>query len=373
MSVERKILLNPGPATTTDSVKLAQVVPDICPREKEFGDLMKSVGSDLVKIAKGEGEYAAVLFASSGTGAVESVISSVVSPDKKILIINNGAYGKRMVDIAKAYTIPFLELKYNWSCPVELTDVAEKIESDGNVGYLAFIHHETTTGQLNPMTDLCRIAKAHNCVTIVDAMSSFAGLPIDVKQEQVDFLISSANKCIGGMAGVSFAICRLSELEKVKDYPRRNVYFSLYDQHAYIVKENQMRFTPPVQTMYALRQAISEFFEEGAENRFSRFQKSWEVLYQGLSEIGFKFLISRENQSGILTAIYEPEDKKFNFDQLHDLLFKRGFTIYPGKLDDDKKTFRIANMGAIDYHDIENFLVTLKEVLRKMKIVGLNL
>lgn len=371
--IKRNILLNPGPATTTDTVKLAQLVPDICPREKEFENLMGSIIKDLVKIANGGKSYAAILFAGSGTGGIEAMVSSVIAPGKKFLVLNNGAYGKRMADIARAYKIPVKELQFNWAEPIDLGRVEKELKKDKKIKYLGFIHHETTTGQLNPLRKLDKLGKKYGCLNIIDAVSSFAGIPIDVKKDGVDFMASTSNKSIQGMAGVVFVIAKKSRLEKIKDYPRRNLYFSLYDQYRYSVEKYQMRFTPPVQTIYALRQAIDEFFGEGAQNRFKRYKKSWLTLYQGLKKLGFKFLIPEENQSHILTTVFEPAKSKFDFNRLHDLLYEKGFTIYPGKLDDERKTFRIANMGAINYRDIQKFLVELQRVLGKVKVKGTDL
>lgn len=370
--IKRNILLTPGPATTKDSVKEAQVVSDICPREKEFGQIMEKIKNDLVKIAGGNQDYACVLFGGSGTAVMDAVINSVVAPGKKILIINNGAYGERMVKIAQTYNIGFIELKFRWDSLPDLNLVEENLKNNQDIGYLAFIHHETTTGLLNPLKELTLLAKRYNCVTIVDTISSFAGLPINMIEDEIDFMMSTSNKCIQGMAGISFVICKINELEKIKDYPRRSFYLDLYSQYDYLEKKKQTQFTPPVQTIYALEQAIREFFEEGAENRFKRYEENWQTLYRGLENLGFKFLIPRENQAKLLITVFEPEIANFDFDKLHDLLFEKGFTIYPGKLDDQRKTFRLANLGAIDKNDILNFLKALQQTLQEINIGGNN-
>lgn len=364
--VKRNILLNPGPATTTDSVKRAQVVPDICHREKEFCDLMKSVRDDLTKIAtKSQEEYACVIFAGSGTAAVESTISSVSPPDKKILIVNNGAYGERMVNMALVHGINYIEVK---SREYEIPDVKgiEKIlKEDKGISCVAMVHHETTSGLLNPMKEVGKIAKENNCTYILDAMSSFAGLVFDMKEEGIDFVISSSNKCIQGMPGLSFVIAKKEELEKIKDYPPRTVYLNLYKQYKSLEDKKQMQFTVPIQTTYALRQAIDEFFEEGAEQRQARYFKSWETLVKGMSKLGFKKLLEDENESRILTTFREPEHLNYNFNKMHDLLYERGFTIYPGKIGVDN-TFRLANLGAINHRDIKKFLGAMEEVMGEM-------
>jgi len=158
-----------------------------------------------------------------------------------------------------------------------------------------------------------------------------------------------------------------TELEKIKNYPRRSFYLSLYDQHNYFKENNQMRFTPPVQNIYSLRQAIDEFLEEGAQNRYDRYTKSWQTLRKGVTEIGFKILTKPEEESRALITLINPDHPNFDFDTLHDKLYEKGFTIYPGKIS-KAQTFRLANMGAIDHTDIENFLTELKITLEEMKV-----
>ncbi len=368
INVERKILLNPGPSTTTDTVKEALIVPDICPREKEFGAIMQDIRENLVKIVGGGDNYTSVLFGGSGTAAMEATICSVISPIKKILIINNGAYGTRMIEIAKTYNIPFIELKFDESQKIDSDRIKQVLEWDKHIGYVAVVHHETTTGILNPIEEIGKLAKENNCVFIVDTISSFAGVPFGIKECNIDFMISTSNKCIQGMAGVAFVICKKSELEKIKEYTPKSFYLDLYTQYKYLEETGQTRFTPPVQVIYALKQAIKEFFDEGVGNRYNRYKRNYLVLTKGLSKMGFKFLLKDDvEHSQLLTTVFEPDDSNFSFDVLHDKLYEKGFTIYPGKLS-NKNTFRIAVMGAIDHKDIEKFLSVLRDVLKEMSV-----
>lgn len=367
MKIRRNILLNPGPATTTDSVKRALVVPDICPRESEFGELMMRVGRGLVDIVHGGRAYEAILFAGSGTCAVEACISSVVAPAGRIAIINNGAYGARMVAMAKAHALPHLEIALPWGQRPDPTRVATLLRKDRRTTCLAMVHHETTTGQLNPLQAMGRVARSAGCTFVVDAMSSYAGIPIDVRKAGVDFLISSSNKCIQGMAGLSFVIARKAALEQVGSYPRRSVYLSLYDQYEHMRQTGQMQFTPPVQVVYALRQALREYQKEGGRRRYARYTRNWRVLRQGLMHLGFRFLLPEMEESHILTTVLEPADPHYQFDRMHDLLKTRGFTVYPGKIG-SRTTFRLANMGDLHPADMKRFLTALRSVLRQMKV-----
>lgn len=367
MSPERKILLNPGPATTTDTVKRALVVPDICPREKEFQTLMQGICRDLARVVNAGADYTCVLFAGSGTAVMDAAVNSVVPPGKKIAILNNGAYGARLVDIARAYGIGAVALAAPWDAPCDLAKIAAAVAGDDQIACLAAVHHETTTGLRNPIAELGRIAADNGCRFIVDAISSYAGIPIDMPALGIDFLLSTSNKCIQGMAGLAFVICRTEALEAIGPYPQRSFYLNLYQQYEGFRRTGQMPFTPPVQVMYALRQAVDEYFEEGAQGRYARYTRNWQTLRAGLKRLGFQFLLKPEDESHILTTVLEPADPRFSFNLLHDLLYARGFTIYPGKIG-QRNTFRLANMGAIDTTDIDAFLAACTEVLSKMGV-----
>jgi len=360
--IKRNVLLNPGPATTTNSVKMAQIVPDICPREKEFGDLMEFVSLGLTKIVGNPEEYTAILFGGSGTAVVESMLSSVVPHDKTVLIVNNGAYGKRMCQIVSTYDMKYIEFKSSPIKPIDLASLEDVISKNSNISHLAVIHHETTTGLLNNLSDLGSLARKYGIEFIVDAMSSYAALPINMKSLNIHYLTASSNKNIQGMAGVGFVIADRNSLEKLKDIKPRSFYLNLYAQYENFIKAHQMRFTPPVQTLYALKQAIIEAEEEGIETRYQRYSKCWELLIKELKMMNLKYLIDDMYHSRLITSIFIPPGVDFN--DLHDFMYEKGFTIYPGKVN-DYDTFRVANIGAIDYKDMEAFLVLLKGYLGK--------
>ncbi len=363
--MKRNILLNPGPATTTDTVKQAMVVPDICPREKEFGKVMEEVSKGLVRIAANEESYTAVLFGGSGTAGVEAVLTSVGTIGNSILVVNNGAYGARMCQICEAYEIPYTEWKDSPMKELDFERLEQYLEEHHSEhAYIAMIHSETTTGIVNDIGRVGEMAKKYGLELIVDAMSSFAGIPIDMEKMNVTYLVSSSNKNIQGMAGVTFVICRKDALLSLKGTKPRNFYLNLYAQYEYFQKEYQMRFTPPVQTLYALRQAIAELEEETLEGRYARYRENWETLDRGLERLGFVRPLPANVQGPIITTVLEPEDESFSFEEMHDYLYARGFTIYPGKIG-EQKTFRIANIGAIDKQDIEAFLACLEEYLTR--------
>lgn len=193
-------------------------------------------------------------------------------------------------------------------------------------------------------------------------MSSYAGIPINVVKDHIHYLVSSSNKCIQGMAGISFVICNCDSLLNTASYKRRNFYFNLFDNFTFFTKNKQMQFTPPVQIFYALRQAINEYFLETEEGRVRRYEEIYEVLKKGLLDLGFKFLVDEKHHAKILTAVIEPEDQNYDFTKMHGYLYQRGFTIYPGK-GAKVNTFRLANIGQLYVKDIENFLTALKEYI----------
>lgn len=368
MEIKRNILLNPGPATTSDTVKYAQVVPDICPREKEFGDVMEFVSRELTNFVGSNDKYTTVLFGGSGTASVEAILSSVVN-DGTVLIINNGAYGKRICEMAEVYNLNYIEFK---SSPVEeidlnkLEDIIKTHNSEctgedkSPISHIAVIHHETTTGILNDIFSIGEICRKYNIDMIVDAMSSFAGIPINMEEMNIKYLASSSNKCIQGMAGISFVIANIESLKSTKEVKPRNLYLNLYKQYMYFKDNYQMRFTPPVQVLYALKQAIIEAKEETIEKRYERYKECCKILWDGLDKLKLKKLVNEKASSMILTSIIEPEIQGYSFDDLHDYLYNKGFTIYPGKVSSEN-TFRIANIGQIYPENMNKFIEILEE------------
>jgi 2-aminoethylphosphonate-pyruvate transaminase len=355
--VLREVLLNPGPATTSDSVKYAQVCADICPRESEFGEVMAWVCRELTRIAASLNDYETVIFGGSGTAADEAMISSCVPDDGHLLVVNNGSYGERLAKIASVYKLRHTVFE---SSPYEAINI-KKLEDEFKTGtytHLAIVYHETTTGLLNRLDLIGPLAKKYRLVTIVDAVSAYAGIPMDLQKLGVDFMASTSNKNIQGMAGIGFVICRKTELEKTRAIPMRNYYLNLYDQYAYFAKNGQTRFTPPVQTLYALRQAILETKQETVEGRYARYRECWEILAAAVKRYRLAMLVNEADQSGLITAILDPDTPRYRFDALHDLAREHGFTIYPGKLG-KINTFRIANIGDIRPSEMRDFTVLL--------------
>jgi 2-aminoethylphosphonate-pyruvate transaminase len=364
--VKRNVLLNPGPATTTDAVKYAQVVPDICPREPEFVEIMDGVRKELVKVVHGDPQkYTAVLFTGSGTVIEDVLVNSLVPENKKICIVNNGAYSSRMVEIAEHYHIACVDIQFPTTGLPDLEVLRETLEKDKDIAVVATVHHETGTGVLNPVREIGKIAHDNGCVFIADTISTFGLIPMNIEEDNIDFCMSSAQKGLAGMTGVSWTVGNIEEIEKSKDYPKRSYYCNLYMQYDFFERVGEMHFTPPVQVIYALSQAIKEYWEEGEQARWERLTKCWEAIHKGIEEIGLESVIDKQIQGHLVVTVKAPEDDKFDFFKLHDYCYERGFTIYPGKMF-GLQTFRLCNLGIITHKDIEDFFVVAKEAFREM-------
>lgn len=363
MDIKRNILLNPGPATTTDSVKMAQIVPDICPREAEFAGMMKQMRLDLLKTVHADpAKYTSVLFCGSGTLNLDVCINSLLPEGKKILVVNNGAYSSRAVEICQYYGLDYIELKLDFMHPVDVNEVKKALDTDKDIAVVYTTHNETGTGVLNPIREIGSVAHEHDAIFIVDTTSTLAMRPIDIEKDNIDFCMASAQKGLMSFTGLSFVIGNEEIIKKSKDYPKRSYYCNLYLQFEYFEKTGQMHFTPPVQTIYATRQALDEYFAEGEENKWNRHLRVMNAIHKGLAELGFKELIDISEQSGLVASPIYPNDTNWDFEKVHDYCYERGYTIYPGKVS-DTDTFRLCSLGAIDEEDIIEFFKVLRQSL----------
>ena len=361
--IKRNILLNPGPSTTTDSVKYSQVVPDICPREREFSCLMKGLREDLVKIVHGDlGKFTSVLFCGSGTLNIDVCINSLLPDGKKVLVINNGAYSARAVEICQYYGLPYIDLSFPIDQTPNLTIVEQALQKNPDIALVHTTHNETGTGILNPIREIGTLAHQYNAVFTVDTTSTYAMRPIDMETDNIDFCMASAQKGLMAMSGLSFIVGNRKIIEASKNYPKRSYYCNLFLQYDYFERTGEMHFTPPVQTIYATLQAIKEYWQEGEQAKWARHTRVFEAIHKGLSELGFHNAIKREWQSGLVVSVIYPDDPNWDFIKIHDYCYERGFTIYPGKIS-TANTFRLCALGAIDEKDIVDFFKVFREAL----------
>ena len=366
--IKRNVLLNPGHATTTDTVKYAQVVPDICPREKAFAGLMKGLREDLLKVVHAPADqYTSVLFCGSGTINIDVCINSLVPEGKKILVVNNGAYNSRAVEVCEMYHLPHINLKSSVFERPDLASVEKALQENPDVAVVYCCHHETGTGVLNPIREIGALAHKYGAIFISDTTSTLGMIPLDVVKDNVDFCMASAQKGLMAMSGLSFIIGRKDIIEKSKNYPTRSYYCNLYLQYSFFEKTGEMHFTPPVQTIYATIQALKEYFAEGESAKFARHRRVYEAIRKGVAELGFDTVIDPAIESGLVVSVKYPEDPNWDFEKVHDYCYDRGFTIYPGKIS-TTNTFRLCALGAIDVGDIEDFFKVLGEALNHFNI-----
>lgn len=368
LNIRRNVLLNPGPATTTDTVKMAQIVPDICPREKEFADRMAQFRKDILGVVHADpNEYTSVLFCGSGTICIDVCVNSLLPEGRKMLIVDNGAYSSRAAEVCRCYGLPHIDLKSSVYDIPDIKAIEEALEADPDIAVVYCCHHETGTGVLNPIREIGAAAHRHGAILIADTTSSLGMIPIDVKRDNIDFCMASAQKGIMAMTGLSFVIGKTAEVVKSKDYPVRSFYCNLYQQYAGFEKNGEMRFTPPVQTVYAALQGLKEYYEEGERPKYERHLRVNKAIHEGLDKLGLKEAIRPEIQSGLVVSVLYPEDPRWDFGKVHDYCYERGFTIYPGKIS-TSDTFRLCSLGAIDENDIKDFFAVFTEALDKLGI-----
>ena len=362
-SVKRNILLNPGPSTTTDTVKYAQVVPDICPREKEFAGLMKGLREDLVKIVHGDlQKYTSVLFCGSGTINIDVCVNSLLDEGKKVLVVNNGAYSARAVEVCQYYGLPHIDLKFPVDQLPDLGKIEETLKNNPDIGLVHTTHQETGTGILNPIREIGALCHKYGAIFTVDTTSTYAMRPIDIEKDNIDFCMASAQKGLMSFTGLSFVVGNRAIIEKSANFPKRSYYCNLFLQYDCFEKTGEMHFTPPVQTIYATIQALKEYWAEGEEAKWARHTRVFNAINKGLDELGFKQVIKEEERAGLVSSAIYPDDPNWSFEKVHDYCYERGFTIYPGKIS-TTNTFRLCSLGAIDAPDIVDFFEVFKAAL----------
>ncbi|MDR3193822.1 MAG: 2-aminoethylphosphonate--pyruvate transaminase [Tannerella sp.] len=354
------ILLTPGPLTTSDTVREA-MLRDWCTWDDDYNNLVQDLRARLLAIAgKDTAAYTTALMQGSGSFVVESVIGSVIPRDGKLLVVSNGAYGDRMETIALMLGINLLKYRVSDAEIPDPDRIGDMLQNDPSVTHVAVVHVETTTGILNPIPAIAAVVKGAGKTLIIDSMSGFGGVSIDVPELDADFVISSANKCIQGTPGFGFAIARTSELEKCKGRARSHA-LDLYDQWYNMEKgKGKWRFTSPTHIVRAFYQALIELEAEGGvAAREKRYQTNHRILKEGMLKLGFTMVIPEELQSHIITSFYPPQVADYEFKRFYQNLKERGFVIYPGKLT-EAETFRIGNIGDIYPTDMEQLLVAVE-------------
>jgi 2-aminoethylphosphonate-pyruvate transaminase len=356
------LLLTPGPLSTTRSVKQV-MLRDWCTWDDDYKQIVETIRTTLVQLATPVPGYTAVLMQGSGTFSVEACLTTAIPKNGKLLVLANGAYGRRIARIAECQRIAHLLLDSGDTAPPDPEALSNALGQDPDITHVAVVHCETTTGMLNPVVEIGGIVKQFQRTFIVDAMSSFGGIPMDMAQIQADYLISSANKCIQGVPGFGFVIARTRELAKTKGYAR-SLSLDLFDQWETMEKNRgKWRFTSPTHVVRAFAKALEELADEGGvAQRWERYRENCGLLVAGMTRMGFVPLLDETYRSPIITAFLSPDHPDFRFNTFYDRLKARGFVIYPGKVT-QKDTFRIGHIGDIHPTDIRNLLAAVQNAM----------
>ena len=362
-----KLLFTPGPLTTSSTVKEA-MLRDLGSLDSEFLETVRNIRMRLLDLGPYPHEhYECVLMQGSGTFVVESVISSAIPWDGKMLALVNGAYGRRIAQTARVHGIALnvYEVAENVKFTPEL--VEKCLAKSSGITHVAVVHCETTSGMLNEVEEIGHVVHAAGAAYIVDAMSSFGAVPIDMAGSHIDFLVSSANKCIEGVPGFGFVLANRRALGATKGQAR-TLSLDLYDQWAGMEADGHFRFTPPIHTILAFEQALNELEEEGGVGaRGERYRQNHVALCRGMKSIGFEIYLAEEDQSFIITSFRYPANPAFHFADFYRRLWALGFVIYPGKLSNES-CFRIGTIGRITTTDIEALLIAIRHVLHDMGV-----
>jgi 2-aminoethylphosphonate-pyruvate transaminase len=360
------LLLTPGPLTTSRAVKQV-MVHDWGSRDAEFIRINRAVLDRITEIAGGVGTHATVGMQGSGTFAVEAMLTSFVPRDGKILLIVNGAYGKRAAKICEIAGRAHAVLETPEDTPSDLKQLEATLQTDKAITHVFIVQCETTSGILNPVKEIAAIVAKAGRRLLIDAMSAFGAIALDAKTVQYDALAASSNKCLEGVPGMGFVVCRIEALKATKGNATTLV-LDLHDQWQAMEKTGQWRFTPPIHVIVSLNKAIEEYLAEGGiAGRGGRYANNCRILVDGMRALGFRTLLPDELQAPIIVTFHMPADPNFVFQTFYDRLKDRGYVIYPGKLT-VADSFRIGCIGRLDANHMRGALAAVREILTEMGV-----
>lgn len=360
------LLLTPGPLTTSRAVKQV-MVHDWGSRDAEFIRINRAVLDRITEIAGGVGTHTTVGMQGSGTFAVEAMLTSFVPRNGKVLLIVNGAYGKRAAKICEIAGRAFSVLETPEDTPPDLQKLEANLQDDKAITHVFIVQCETTSGILNPVEKIAAIVAKAGRRLLIDAMSAFGAVALDAKTVQYDALAASSNKCLEGVPGMGFIVCRIDALKATKGNATTLV-LDLHDQWQAMEKTGQWRFTPPIHVIVSLNKAIEEYLAEGGvAGRGGRYASNCRILVDGMRAMGFRTLLPDELQAPIIITFHMPADPNFVFQTFYDRLKDRGYVIYPGKLT-VADSFRIGCIGRLDANHMRGALAAVREILSEMGV-----
>lgn len=360
------LLLTPGPLTTSHSVKAA-MLHDYGSRDRGFIQLNADIRRRLVEIANGTGSHVCVPLQGSGTFVVEAMLTTLLPRDGRLLIAVNGAYGHRMAKICKVAGRDCETIEWPEDQPVDPGAVAEKLAQSPEITHVAVVHCETTSGIRNPLPEVAKVVSDAGRRLLVDSMSAFGAMPLDVRETPIDAVVASSNKCLEGVPGMGFCIVR-EEMLRQSEGNAVSLSLDLFDQWQAMEKNGQWRFTPPTHAMLAFKQALDEFDAEGGvAGRGGRYTANCRVLVEGMRALGFRTLLPDELQAPIIITFHMPADPNFDFQTFYDRLGEQGFVIYPGKLT-VADSFRVGCIGRLDTDDMRDALAAIRRTLGELGV-----
>jgi len=365
---DRYMLLNPGPVNTTATVKSALVHHDVCHRDSIFSELMVSLTGKLRRIFRGTPQHTVVAITGSGTAAMESSLVSTVPPDKKILVVDNGAFGARLAEVATVHEMNLVHLRYAWGQMVDPADIERAFEQHPDIAVVAMIHHETSVGLINPVGIIGQITRAHDALLVVDAVSSLGAEDLDVVRDNIDICYSSANKCLHAVSGASFACVSPRVWPRIEKLKPRAYYLDLRRYRKYMDELAQTPFTPAVSIYFALDQACTEFLADGHARRLETYAHRNRRIREGLAALGMHAFTDTGTESHSIVTASMPAGVAF--DDLYEAVKLRGIIIYGCKGVLTDRFLQIANMGLIDDEAIDTFLAVLAEEIARLRAGG---
>jgi 2-aminoethylphosphonate-pyruvate transaminase len=352
------VLLNPGPVLTTAKVKSALVHHDVCHRDADYHDVVRRLERKLKRVFRAGAEHTVVMLTGSGTAAMEASISSCVPRDGRLLVIDNGAFGARLAEVAEVHAIPTTVLRYPWGTLPDVAAIEDALIADPGIAAVAMIAHETSVGLLNPVAEVGALCRRYGRLLIVDTVSALGGEDVDVKRDNIDVCFSSANKCLHAVAGISFVCVHERVWERIAAMPPRVYYLDLKRYRRYL-SMGETPFTPAVSTFFALDAALDELLQEGLARRHQRYQRWNRRIRQRLGELGCVPLTATGRESCTINTLSLPPG--VGFDELYAQLKQRGYIIYNCKDALHDRFFQIANMGDLSDDVIERFLDAFAE------------
>ena len=361
----QRVLLNPGPAVVSDRVHRAVAGPDLCHREPEYSEMFARIREKLFRVAGVGRDWQLALIAGSGTAAMEAMVGASVREGHHLLVCRNGVYGDRLATIGERLGIETLAIHAAQTEPIDPAMVASALDADPDIDAVALVHHETTTGLLNPVHEIAALAGARGVRVIVDAISSLGAEELRLAGSGIDMVACTSNKCLHGLPGTAFVLLSPTGAKRAAEAPRRSLYLDITG-YLEAQEKNSVPFTPAVPTVYGLEAALDELLDEGLEHRQAAYRGRVAFLDQALGRLGMEPTVAAENRSSSVRSFRLPDGVDYR--NLHDALKRDGYVIYAGLGDAAKTTFRICTLGALELEVLADFVESLERALLEAKL-----